>query len=83
MFNVAWCIVPCYSVFVSYKSVGVGRRFRHAITVVSTDVFRGVCDAGQYSWLRMVSRASMVPGALADGVGIHFVDLFVSSPHAE
>lgn len=71
------------SIFVSYESVGVGGRLGHAVPVVSTDILSCVCDASQDPCLRMMPGASVASWTLADGVGIHFVDLFVSSPRAE
>lgn len=51
--------------------------------MVGADVLGGVRDAGQHAGLRVVARAGVAARALADGVSIHLVDLFMSSPRAE
>ena len=71
------------SIFISYESVGVGRRLGHAVPVVGADVLGCVRDAGKNPRLRMMPGASMTSGTLADGVGIHFIDLFMSPPRTE
>lgn len=67
----------------SYKSVGVGGRLGHAVPVVGADVFCCVRDAGQDSRLRVMPGAGMASWTLTDGVGIDFIDLFMSPPRAE
>lgn len=71
------------SIFISYESVCVGRWLGHAVTVVGADVFCCVGDAGQDSRLRVMPRAGVTPWTLAYGVGVHFINLFMSSPRAE
>lgn len=71
------------SVFVAYESVGLGRRLRHAVAVVGADVFSHVGYSREHSRLRVMLGTAVVPGALADGVGVHLVYLLVTTSGAE